>query len=193
MNSKQESMFNHLKHLQAEGRDQWVKYWLEYSNIDTWQFWFLLALFLIPLIVIYLFINRNNALLLGFFGYNVHVFFTYLDALGTTESYWGYPYKFIPLLPSSFTLDVSLVPAAYMFLYQWVLKKKKNYFIYMIILSAIFAFIFKPLLVYLNLFVFFNGTNYLHLFLAYILVGAVSKIVTNVFIYLEKKAKNNKG
>lgn len=59
-------------------------------------------------------------------------------------------------------------------------------------LKCFFAFIFKPLLVYLNLFVFFKETNYLHLFLGYVSVGAVSKIVTNVFIYLEKKAKNKK-
>jgi hypothetical protein len=192
MNSKQESMFNHLKHLQSEGRDKWVSYWLEYSSYDTWQFWLLIALFLIPLVVIYFFIDRERPLLLGFYGYNVHVFFTYLDALGTTEGYWGYPYKFIPLLPSSFALDVSLVPAAYMFLYQWVLKKKKNYYIYMILLSAFFAFIFKPLLVYLHLFVFFKEANYLHFFWGYLAVGVISKLVTNVFIYLGKKSKGNK-
>lgn len=191
MVDKQQSLYDNLKDIQHDLRHSWYDYWIEYSNIDTWQFWVLLGFFIVPLILIFLFIDKKRPLLLGFYGYNVHVFFTYIDLFGTSHSYWGYPYKFLPILPSSFSLDVSLVPATYMFMYQWILNKQKNYYLYMVLLSAFLSFIFKPLLVLLNLFDFNRGTTYIHLFMGYLVIGVVARIVTNIFIYIGKKAQPN--
>jgi hypothetical protein len=141
-----------------------------------------LLLLLVPLIILYFVLNRKKALLLGFYGFNVHVWFTYIDAPGVSFGFWGYPYRAIPFFNYSFSLDVALVPVVCILLYQWVLKNNKNYYLYFTLLSAFFAFIFKPLLVAFGLFEFSRGANYFHLFIGYMTIMLVSKWITNLFI-----------
>ncbi|WP_409304201.1 CBO0543 family protein [Peribacillus sp. SCS-155] len=189
MEHTQRTELNDIENLQLKVSDSWSDYWSQYSDFGTWQFWINLAFLIIPLIVLYIFMDKRKALLLGFFGFNVHVWFTYIDTYGGTRALWYYPYKLLPVLPISFALDVSLVPVSYMLLYQWALNNKKNYYLFMLILSALFSFVLKPLLISLDLFELNRGANYFHLFLGYVAVGIVSKLITNLFLYFEHKAK----
>ncbi|MGG1631823.1 CBO0543 family protein [Rossellomorea sp. NRS-1567] len=190
MSESQQTMLGRLKEIQENQTEMWTSYWQQYSDFATWPFWVLAALFILPLIVLLFRIDKRKALLLGFYGYNVHVFFTYVDAIGANMVKWFYPYKIFPVLASSVSLDVSLVPVAYMLMYQFTLNHHKNYYLFMLLLSAVFAFAFKPLLVAIGLFEMSDGTNYFTLFIAYVVVGLIAKWITNVFVYLEKKALN---
>lgn len=186
MSPNQADALEEIQELQLELADKIYNYWQTFSSFDTWQFWLNLAFLIIPLIMIYFLIDRKNALLLGFYGFNVHAWFTYSDAIGTTQVFWAYPYKVIPYLPLSIALDVSFVPVTYMLVYQWTLKHGKNYYLYTILYSAFLAFIFKPLLVSLGIFELHRNANYFILFLCYILVSILAKIITNIFIKFEK-------
>ncbi|MEG9294816.1 CBO0543 family protein [Mangrovibacillus sp. Mu-81] len=188
MSESQQTMLTSLKNVQRIQTELWTSYWQQYSDFGDWQFWVLAALFVLPLIVLFFAIDKRKALLLGFYGYNVHVFFTYVDAIGANMIKWFYPYKIFPILASSVSLDVSLVPVTYMFVYQFTLNHSKNYYLFMLLLSAIFAFVFKPLLVAIGLFELSSGTNYFSLFIGYVLVGLIAKWITNLFVYFEKKA-----
>lgn len=190
MSESQQTMLGRLKEIQENQTEMWTSYWQQYSDFATWPFWVLAALFVLPLIVLLFRIDKRKALLLGFYGYNVHVFFTYVDAIGANMVKWFYPYKIFPVLASSVSLDVSLVPVAYMLMYQFTLNRHKNYYLFMLLLSAIFAFAFKPFLVAIGLFEMSKGTNYFTLFIGYVVVGLIAKWITNVFVYLEKKALN---
>ncbi|PLR79661.1 hypothetical protein CVD25_00635 [Bacillus canaveralius] len=189
MTANQKSFIEDLENTQLELSNKWIEYWNTYSNFGTWQFWTNLSFLLIPLIVLYFFIDKRKALLIGFYGFNVHVWFTYIDIIGGERAYWFYPYKVFPILPTGFALDVALVPVAYMLVYQWTLKHKKNYYLYILALCAVLAFVFKPLLVSLDLFELNRGANYFHLFLGYAIVAVISKIITNIFVSFEKNAK----
>ncbi|WP_239454451.1 CBO0543 family protein [Bacillus suaedaesalsae] len=134
-------------------------------------------------------IDRSRALHLGFFGYNVHVLSTYIDGYATNHGNWEYPFKAIPFLPISFGLDTSLIPVVYMLVYQWTLNHKKNYYIMLLLVSAVFSFVLKPILVSLDLFRFGDGQTYFHLFFWYFIGGVIAKWITNVFLYFEKSAK----
>jgi hypothetical protein len=138
-----------------------------------------------PLIVLYFKLDKSRAFLLGFYGFNVHVWFSYLDTTFVRLGLVSYPYQAIPITPINFGLDVSLIPVLYMLLYQWVLNKKKNYYVYATILSLGLAFVFKPYLVVFQLFEM-HKVNYLHLFLGYVIVFLVAKWITNLFIYFKK-------
>ena len=190
MGSKQVQKIKELKQLEIHISKEWFNYWKDFSNLSDWHFWVVLAILVVPLIVLFFYIDRNKSLLLGFYGYNVHVFFTYIDALGADKAYWFYPYKVLPILPGSLTLDVSFVPICYMFMYQWTLNNKKNYYFYMVGLSVSFAFIIKPVMEALHLFQIERGANFLHLFLGYLLVGIIAKQITNLFVYLQTKPRN---
>jgi hypothetical protein len=105
---------------------------------------------------------------------------------------WEYPYNLVPMLPS-FALDASLVPVLFILLYQWTLNHNKNKYLYPILLSAVLAFIFKPILVSLDLFRMFEWVNYIYLFIFYFAFFVVSKWIADIFIWLEKRTDENIG
>jgi hypothetical protein len=191
MSETQNNFLTRLKEIQMDQTDTWLNYWQRYSDLGTWQFWIMAAFFILPLVILFFFLDKKKALLFGFYGYNVHVFFTYADAIGANMLKWFYPYKLYPLLASSISLDVSLVPVSYMFVYQWTYHHKKNYYLFLLIISAIFAFVFKPILLSAGLFSMNKGTNYIHLFVIYVAVGVIAKWITNLFVYFEKTQIKN--
>jgi hypothetical protein len=109
---------------------------------------------MIPLVTLILFIDRKKIFHLGFYGYSIHIFFAMIDAFGVLRGLWIYPYKLLPALPASLSLDSSFVPVAYILVYQYILNNGKNYYIWMLLLCLAFAFFVKPLLVGIGLFRF---------------------------------------
>jgi hypothetical protein len=167
----------------------WMEYWRQYSNAGTWQFWVNVILLIVPLLVLYKLLDRKRAFQIGFYGLNIHIWFTHFDSFGTSHGYWEYPYKIMPFLPVSFTLDASLVPVAFMLVYQWSVNRNRNSYLYLIATGVIFAFILKPVMHALNLFKLYEGTNYFHLFIVYVLVSLISLWITNVFQYLQRQKR----
>lgn len=187
MGTNQEKLLNKIQDIQSDLLSTGTDYWQRYTSFDTWQFWLNLAFLILPLIAVYIFVDKNRALLLGFYGFNVHVWFTYVDTFGIVNNYWIYPYKLLPFFGTSFALDVSLIPVLFIFVYQWTLNHKKNYYIFILLLCAFLAFIFKPILPILNLFELNKGFTFFHIFLGYIFIALFSKIITNIFVYFERK------
>ncbi|MFC0559479.1 CBO0543 family protein [Halalkalibacter alkalisediminis] len=188
MSKEQIEKLTSLRTSQKEITNEWINYWLEYSFLDTWQFWIVASMLILPLVILYFKMDRSKAFLLGFYGFNIHVWFSYTDTIFVRIGLVSYPYQAIPVIPANFGLDVSLVPVLFMFLYQYVLNHKKNYYIYATGLSAALAFVLKPYLVVFNLFELHN-VNYFHLFLAYVVVFLVSKWITDLFLYFTKTSK----
>ncbi|WP_077212120.1 CBO0543 family protein [Bacillus dakarensis] len=195
MEKGQLEMIDKIMKVEIEQNARLLDYWKEFSTFSNWQVWIVLAMLVVPLIILLLFIDRRKAFQLGFYGYSVHVFFAYTDIMGTERGIWFYPYKILPFLPSNFTLDASLVPVIYILFYQWTLNKSKNYYIWMIPLCLVLAFLMKPLMVGLGLFYFREKENFFLLFLGYVFVALISKFLTEFFILLGKTTKwslNNK-
>ena len=172
----------------SEATAAWEEYWRDHSYYDTWQFWVLLALLILPLVVLIFRLDREKAFRLGFYGFAVHVLAIYIDLYATTHDWWAYPFKVFPFPPSSFSLDASLIPVSYMLVYQWTLHRKKNYYVYMGLLAAAFSFALKPLFVALNLFELHEAT-YLTLFVAYLAGGLGSKWIVDLFAFAERRAR----
>jgi hypothetical protein len=186
MKEEQVKTLDKLKEIQENLGKDWIDYWFTYSSFDTWQFWLNVLMLIIPLIILYFSIDRRRAFHLGFYGYSVHILSLYIDGFALRYGFWEYPYKAIPFLPISFGLDTSLIPVTYILVYQWTLNHKKNYYLYLLITAFLFSFVFKPILVSLDLIRLTNGTNYFHLFLAYITGALLSKWITNLFHHFEK-------
>src|SRR5699024_12644565 len=103
----------------------------------------------IPLIILFFSIDKSKALLLGFFGLNYHVWFSYTNSIGVGLGLWEYPYHVIPFLPS-FSLYAALVPVCFMLLYQLTLNHNKNIYLYFFL----FYFVFILVLIYLMTYIF---------------------------------------
>jgi hypothetical protein len=182
-----------LDHLMTTGEDltkSWIDYWVAYSSVDTWQFWLNITLFIVPLIILYLFIDRKKAFHIGFFGFNVHVWFTYIDTFGVRLGLWSYPYQSMPLLSSNFGLDVSFIPVLLMLIFQYTLNHDKNFYLYAFAASLILTYTIKPIFVAIDLLQLHKGIGYIHLVIALIPVILLSKWITNLFLYFEKSRKH---
>ncbi|VXB09562.1 conserved hypothetical protein [Bacillus sp. 349Y] len=44
---------------------------------------------------------------------------TLFDGVGLQYRFWDYPIAFLPIIPRAFPLDFSMIPVAYMLLYQY--------------------------------------------------------------------------
>ncbi|RXI96269.1 hypothetical protein DS745_21275 [Anaerobacillus alkaliphilus] len=163
-----------------------IEYWQEYSNINTWGFKAVLLMFIIPLVVLYFTIDRENILLLGFYGLNIHVWFSYINIASVKQGFIEYPYELIPFIPGNLSLDAALIPVLYMLVYQWTIKHRKNFYIYSFALTVILAFAFKPFLAIVNLIVLNEGTNYVHIFIAYCIIFLLSRIITVIFLKMQR-------
>lgn len=186
MGDKQKEYLNQIRSMAEELSQLQIEYWKLFSDLEHWQFWVVVMMLVVPLIVLFISINKDKTLLLGFFGLNYHIWFAYVNSIGINLGLWEYPYQILSFIPS-FALDASLVPVSFMLLYQWTLNHKKNIYLYSILLSGFFAFILKPILVNFHFFHMFKGVNYFHLFLFYVLFFVVSKLITNLFLWLQKR------
>ncbi|MGM0883263.1 MAG: CBO0543 family protein [Bacillota bacterium] len=186
MTQKQQDALEQLRHIKKSLSSESFDYWINFSNASTWQFWVNIALLVLPLITLYIFLDKRRALHIGFFGFNIHIWFTYIDQFGVLHGLWQYPYKVVPFMPFSFVLDVSLVPVVYMLVYQWTVNHQKNRYLYLILLSAVFAFIFKPILSWLDLFKLYEGVNFVTLFCGYLILMLVSIWITAFFLHLQR-------
>jgi len=186
MKEKQAEDISMIKSIEEGLTKLQIDYWKSFSDYTTWQFWVIVIMMIASLVVLFLLVDRRNLLLIGFFGLNYHVWFHYVNAIGIRLGLWEYPYQLIPFLPS-FALDAALVPVSYMLIYQWTMNHGKNVYFYSVLLSAFFAFIFKPILVSLDFFHMYKGVNYFYLFIFYILFFIISKLITNLFVWLQKK------
>jgi hypothetical protein len=189
VNKDQLELIEKIRKAEVQQSERWISYWNDYSHFHTWQFWVVLAMFILPLIVLLLFIDRRKIFHLGFYGYGVHIFFAFSDVIGVSKGWWIYPYKLLPGLPSNLALDSSFVPVAYIFLYQYTLNRNKNYYLWLLLLCLVFAFFIKPLLLGIGLFRFGGKENFFLLFIFYIIVGLIAKWLTDVFLYLSKSNK----
>jgi hypothetical protein len=188
--TEQRKFLDHLVTTGEELTKSWIDYWLAYSSVDTWQFWLNITLFIVPLIILYLFIDRKKAFHIGFFGFNVHVWFTYIDTFGVRLGLWSYPYQSMPLLSSNFGLDVSFIPVLLMLIFQYTLNHDKNFYLYAFAASLILTYTIKPIFVAIDLLQLHKGIGYIHLVIALIPVILLSKWITNLFLYFEKSRKH---
>lgn len=164
-------------------------YWLELALYTSLEYWLMVSFLILPLVYLFFKIDKSNIFFIGFYGYSVHVVFGYIDLFSKHSGFLNYPFPVIPMLPG-LSLDSSFVPVLFMLVYQWTLKHKKNYYVYMVITSGFLSFIFKPIMAGIGLIRLYGNTNYLHLFIGYLIVITIAKFFTDVFLWIEKKYNN---
>lgn len=189
MTLEQQQVYEDLLHKEKSISDSWIDYWVQYSNASTWQFWVNLAMFVLPLVILWFVLDRKKALQIGFYGFSIHVMATYIHLYGERNSIWGFPYKIVPYMPTSISMDASLNPVVLMLLYQWTLKYNKNYYLFGALMCAAFSFIIKPLLSTVDLFHLYGKMHYFYLFLLYFLVTILAKLITDLFVYFQRDSR----
>lgn len=103
----------------------------------------------------------------------------FLDTLGYNLNFWDYPIQLIPLVPEAFAFDLSMIPIAYMLLYQYC-RSWKLYCMMLIGMSTVYAFIGEPFCNWILIVVYIKW-KYYYSFVYYIITGIIVRmIVENV-------------
>lgn len=175
--------FNKVYSMQQEISKVQTEYWKLYSNVDSWQFWLLLFMFVLPLIALFFLIDKEKIFLIGFYGFSVHMIISYFDLIIVKMGYWQYRYTLVPFLSFSVAFDVSLVPVVLMLVYQWTLKHNKNFYVYSITAAFLLAIMWTPIFTSLNIIQFYKGMNFLIIFVIKICVVLIAKFIVGMFFF----------
>lgn len=79
-------------------------YWNDYSNLETWQFWVVTFFFLSPLILLYFTVDRKRIFEVFFFGYTVHMLWTYGEIILARQGYFIHTYFLTPFIPYALSI-----------------------------------------------------------------------------------------
>lgn len=164
-----------------------VDHWMKYSNWKTWYFWFNIMSILIPLTMLYFKIDRKRLFEICFFGLIVHVTWSNIDSILSQNNYLIHPHGFTHFLPMGITVTAVLLPVCFMLLYQYCSNKGKNFYLYTIVLSALFAYAFGYLSKKVELLIMYKGMKLTYLFLIDIAVAYIAYWVTKLFIIIKNQ------
>lgn len=153
-----------------------MNHWLNHE-LFSWNWWLLVALTVIPLIIWIMVVDRKRLLEILLFGTLIIILTSYLDAAGFDLMFWVYPVEFMPLTTIAIPFNVSMVSVTYMMMYQFF-NSWKSYSIALISMAIIFAFIGEPVSKLLN-WIHYIHWNYYYSFLYYIVIGILVKVIVN--------------
>ncbi|MCY9019375.1 hypothetical protein MOF32_30125 [Priestia megaterium] len=157
-------------------------YWHQYSDFGNWQFWVVLASLVLPLVLLYFTADRTRIFEVFFFGYTVHVLWAYTDiALGRT-GYLTHTFFLTSQLPNATNITASILPVAFLLLYQYCTNHQKNFYLYTILLSAVFSFGLAPLEHYFGFIDSGKGMSLYYIFLIDIGITLVAYWFTRLLV-----------
>nr|WP_263326824.1 hypothetical protein [Neobacillus sp. Marseille-Q6967] len=170
-------------------------YWHHYSSLGTWQFWVVLGLFIIPLIIVYFSVDRSRIFEIFFYGYTVHILWANVEIIFGNKSLFIHTYFLSSYLPNPLSMTASVLPVSYLLLYQYCINHQKNFYLYSIFLSALYAFVFAPLEEYIGLLDIRKGMNLFYLFLIDVAIAYTAYWFTRFILKLRNQSQtsNEKG
>jgi hypothetical protein len=179
------SLYEKVHETQMKLTELRIDHWMDY-NLFTWQWWTLVLLSVIPWIIWWHLVDRKRIKEIMIFGLNVLILATILDAFGYELGLWGYPYKLIPLFSRQIPFDFSVIPVAYMLIYQYFLRWK-TFFVAIVILSVIFSFIGEPFLIWIGI---YQPISWKHIysFPIYIVMALFLRGVTEIIVQQKRES-----
>jgi hypothetical protein len=174
-----EDVKNAREALKEVAFNHWV-----HHDLFTWKWWFLLAATIVPWIIWLLFHDKKKTFELLSYGLIWATLASILDVIGGELILWGYPDKLLPMVPPLFPADITVIPVLFMFIYQHS-KTFSRYFIFSVLGSALFSYIFEPLFIKGNMFILHDWTH-TKSFLGFIILSQI------VYLIVTKLKSNTK-
>lgn len=162
-------------------------YWNQYSDMGSWQFWVITLLLVLPLILLFFTVDRKRIFEVFFFGFVVHIAWSYTLIALNRAGYFMHNYYFIPYLPIAINVAGSLLPVGFLLVYQYTTKYKKSFYVYTLLLSVVFAYGFGSIEEYSGLTSYKKGMNQTYLFLIDIVIAFVAYWFTKLIKKISEK------
>lgn len=131
---------------------------LIYQKIEIWReyvlfsglWWFGVLLSIIPWVIWFIFRKKRSTDRLLYVGFMVMTISVILDILGDQLGFWHYRFNVIPVLPTYFPWDLTLMPLTIMFLLQ--IKPNTNPYLKAIIFALISSYLAEPFFHWLEIY-----------------------------------------
>ncbi|HJV44869.1 MAG TPA: hypothetical protein VJ824_03990, partial [Bacillota bacterium] len=88
--------FEEIIRLREQLQQKDLLYWKN-ESVFTWQWWLLVGMATIPLIIWWKLVDKKRAYEIAFYGCMINIAALILDNVGTTLQWWVYPIKLEPL------------------------------------------------------------------------------------------------
>lgn len=158
-----------------------------YMHLFTMRWWFILGIIAIAYAIWWKYVDKRRLTQILLFGSFIAVFRVILDDAGSSAALWLYSVKPLPLGHALFLNDLTVVPLAFMLIYQYC-RTWKNFFIWSIIAEAGFSFAFLPLLIQLDVLRLYHWQLYYTFFIMLTAVTVMRAIILTVI-----KVERNSG
>ncbi|NIK70353.1 CBO0543 family protein [Paenibacillus sp. BK720] len=122
--------------------DQKVQIWSEYV-VFSGIWWFGVALSTLPWVLWFVLRNRQSSDRIQYAGFMSSIVSLTLDVLGDQYGLWHYRFNVIPLIPTYFPWDVTLMPVGIMFLLQF--KPAGSPFLKAILFAFLTSYVAEPI------------------------------------------------
>lgn len=164
-----------------------ISYWNNFSSMKDWQFWVVVSSLVLPIVLLFFTVDRKRIFEIFFYGYTVHIIWTYTDLVLERYSYFTHKYFLTPKLPMASNMTASVLPVGFLLLYQYCTNRRKNFYLYTVLLSAVFAFAFASLEMGIGMAEFGNGMNLFYLFLINIIIACIPYWFTKLLLKVRPK------
>ncbi|HZK56087.1 MAG TPA: CBO0543 family protein [Desulfosporosinus sp.] len=163
-----------------------IEHWVNYE-VFTWQWWVGVACVVIPLVLMWILIDKRRLLEIIAFGFMINILATFLDVVGSELLLWNYTLRILPQIPLLFPVDFVLVPIFYMLVYQRY-KAWKQFLLASTILALALAFVAEPLAVYIGQYELIYW-KFIYSFPIYIVLAILGKIFANKMFSVQERSK----
>lgn len=160
-----EQYWEHIYRLRSELNDIVFAYWTEHSGFSSWQFWTVSAMLVLPIAWLWFAADRRRLFEIFFFGYTVHMLWSYTVTMLDRYNLFVHQYAVIPTLPFGLSITASIFPVSFLLLYQHCTDREKNFPLYAVGVSAVFSFGFANIERALGFLDMRGGMNSLYLLL----------------------------
>lgn len=159
--------------VQSEADAALREYWV--NNTVFTPMWFIMAALLIaPWIIWRAAADRERFFELLTYGLLVMVTSLLLNSIGVEADLWEYQVRLVPLLDVFIVYDFSVMPVTYMLAYQYF-KTWKSFLAAHAVISAVFAFIAEPLLVWMDVYMMIKW-KHIYSFAGYFIIAVLLRL-----------------
>lgn len=128
---------------------QKIQIWLDHA-LFSGLWWIGVGLSIIPWIIWFIFRDKQSSDRLLFAGFFVMVISLILDVMGDQLGFWHYRFNVIPVLPTYFPWDLTLMPITIMFLLQ--IKPQVSPLIKAILFALVTSYIAEPVIEWIKIY-----------------------------------------
>jgi len=157
------------------------------DTLWTWQWWLLIALFVLPWIVWWHLVDRKRLTEICLFGMFVLATASWMDELGTELMLWYYPYKIIPYYPQLVPINYTVLPITFMLIYQYT-STWYSYVMTMTVMAAVFSWVAEPALKFMGIYTLITW-RYSYSFPLYLIIAVSHRWLLEKILATAKKYK----